>query len=240
MIDQRKKIFAVNLWIFDLLLTTASFFLAYSLRSSSFIERILLSFLGTDGHTLMPVQIYLWILAIIVPTWAVLLPLFHVYSEPTVTPLKQIGRLSKTIGFAGLVMAAAISFVKPDASNRFIVAFMLVINYVLLVSYRVVLMKVKQHGALDVRNVAVIGGGPAAHELAQSIENHRVWGLKLVGVFDRNEARRLLEGGGVDELILVADRESLDEFTDTFLLSEELGVTARVVLNFFPHSIARM
>src|SRR5262249_60491550 len=27
---------------------------------------------------------------------------------------------------------------------------------------------------------------------------------------------------------------------ETFLLCEELGVTARVVLNFFPHSIARM
>src|SRR5207249_4096600 len=36
------------------------------------------------------------------------------------------------------------------------------------------------------------------------------------------------------------DRESLDSFTDTFLLCEELGITARVVLNFFPHSIARM
>jgi exopolysaccharide biosynthesis polyprenyl glycosylphosphotransferase len=240
MIDQRKKIFAVNLWIFDLLLTTASFFLAYSVRSSGFVERILGLVFGLEGHTLMPVQIYLWILAIIVPTWAVLLPLFRVYSEPTLHPLKQIGRLSKTIGFAGLVMAAAISFVKPDASNRFIVAFMLVINYILLVSYRVVLMKVTKHGALDVRNVAVIGGGTAAQNLARSIENHHVWGLKLVGVFDRSEVRTLLEGGGVDELILVADSESLDEFTDTFLLSEELGVTARVVLNFFPHSIARM
>src|SRR4030095_3605511 len=149
MIDQRKKIFAVNLWIFDLLLTTASFFLAYTVRSSGLVERALGLFFGLEGHTLMPVQIYLWILAIIVPTWAVLLPLFRVYSEPTLHPLKQIGRLSKTIGFAGLVMAAAISFVKPDASNRFIVVFMLVINYILLVSYRVVLMKVTKHGALD-------------------------------------------------------------------------------------------
>src|SRR5205085_10258092 len=70
--------------------------------------------------------------------------------------------------------------------------------------------------------------------------NHHVWGLKLAGVFSREEARALLERGGVDELILVVDRESLDEFTDTFLLCEDLGVTARVVLNFFPHSISRM
>ena len=43
--------------------------------------------------------------------------------------------------------------------------FTLVINYILLVSYRVVLMNVTKHGALDVRHVAVIGNGPAALRL---------------------------------------------------------------------------
>jgi len=240
MINQRKKIFAVNLWICDLLLTTASFFLAYGFRSSDFVERLLRSLFNTDGHMLMPVRVYLWQLAIILPTWAILLPLFRLYSEPTLSAGRQITRLSKAIGFAGLVTAAAISFVRPDASSRFIVVFTLVVNYVFLVSYRLALLKVKKHGALDVRHVAVIGSGGAAHEVARTIKEHGIWGLKLVGVFQPDEVRRLLEEGGVDEIILVADHERLDEFTETFVLCEELGVTARVVLNFFPHSIARM
>ena len=230
MIDQRKRIFAVNLWLLDLALTTASFFLAYRFR--------LLFELA--GHTVMPVQIYLWLLAIILPIWAVLLPLFRVYSEPASPPLAQIVRLSKAIGFAWLVMAALQFFVNQDASNRFIVLFTLVINYILLVSYRVVLFKMKRHGALDVRHVAIVGSGQALRDLAQTIENHRAWGLNLVGVFDKSDIRSVLEGGGLDELILVVERESLNEYTDTFLLCEELGVTARVVLNFFPHSISRM
>src|SRR5262249_42974071 len=101
-------------------------------------------------------------------------------------------------------------------------------------------MRVHKHGALEVRHVAVVGNGPSAHEFARTIEDHRVWGLKLIGIFQRDEVRSLLERGGVDELILVIDRESLDECTEIFVLCEELGVTARVVLNFFPHSIARM
>src|SRR5206468_3093056 len=132
MIDQRKRIFAVNIWIFDLVLTTASFFSAYGFRTLFELE----------GHTVMSLHVYLGLLAIILPTWAILLPLFRVYSEPAVLPLPQIWRLSKAIGFAGLVMAAAISFLKPDTSNRFIVVFTLVISYIFLVSYRVVLMKV--------------------------------------------------------------------------------------------------
>ena len=230
MIDQRKRIFAVNLWLTDLALTTVSFFLAYRFRLLFELK----------GHTLMPVQVYFWLLAIILPTWAFLLPLFAVYSELTLPPLTQIGRLSKAIGFAWLLMAVLTSFVDPDASNRIILLLTLVINYILLVSYRVILMKVTKHGALDVRNVAVVGNDSAAHEFARTIERQRIWGLKLIGVFSRDEVRGLLEGGGVDELIIVVDRESLNEHTDTFLHCEELGVTARVVLNFFPHSISRM
>src|SRR5262249_35833306 len=141
MIDQRKRIFAVNLWILDLILTTASFFLAYELRSLFEVE----------GHTLMPVHVYLWLLGIIVPTWAILLPAFGVYSEPILPPLTQIVRLSKAIGFAGLVMAAAISFVKPDMSNRFIVLLTLVFDYIFLFLYRVVFMCVRALGGLGCR-----------------------------------------------------------------------------------------
>ena len=230
MIDQRKRIFAFNVWLFDLVLTAVSFLLAYRFRSLFELE----------GHTVMPVQVYLWLLAIILPTWAVLLPVFRVYSDPGLRPLHQILRLSKAIGFAWLVMLAVQFFVKQDQTNRLIVLFTLVLNYLLLVSYRVILFKITKHGALDVRHVAVVGVGPTAMEVARTIEEHRDWGLKLVGVFNQVEVREILESGGIDELILLAERDSLDEFTQIFLMCEELGVTARVILNFFPHSIARM
>ena len=73
MIDQRKRIFAVNIWLLDLTLTTASFFLAYGFRLPFELE----------GHTVMAVRVYVRLLAIILPIWAVLLPLFRVYSELT-------------------------------------------------------------------------------------------------------------------------------------------------------------
>jgi exopolysaccharide biosynthesis polyprenyl glycosylphosphotransferase len=101
-------------------------------------------------------------------------------------------------------------------------------------------LKLKKHSALDIRHVAILGNGAAARDFGHRIEAHRDWGLALLGVFSQKEARALLEKGGVDELIVVADKETLDEFSETFVLCEELGVTTRVVLNFFPHSFARM
>src|SRR5262249_4887743 len=160
-------------WLLDLTLTTASFFLAYGLRLNVDVE----------GHTVMPFRVYGSLLLIILPTWAILLPLFRVYSELTLPPLHQILRLSKAIAFAWLIVAATLYFIKPDAPARVIVLFTLIVNYVLLVSYRVVLLRLKKHSALDVRNVAVVGSGATAAEFARSLELHREWGFKLIGVF---------------------------------------------------------
>jgi exopolysaccharide biosynthesis polyprenyl glycosylphosphotransferase len=231
MIDQRKRIFAVNLWCVDLALTTASFYLAYRLRS----------LVDLQGYTVLPLREYLWLLAVILPVWAVMLPLFRVYSDLTASTLDQILRLTKGIFFAWLTLLAAQFFVTKDVfdRHRLIAVFTLVVNYFLLVAYRLVIIRLKKHGALDVRHVAVVGTGDAAQDFARKIEEHRVWGLQLVGIFEQKDVRDLLERGGVDELIVVSENEPLSDFTDTFLLCEELGVTARVVLNFFPHSFAR-
>jgi len=232
MIDQRKRIFAVNLWFVDLALTTASFILAYCLRT----------FVDLQGYTVLPFSEYLWLLAIILPVWAVMLPLFRVYTDLTAPPFDQIVRLTKGIFFAWLtLLAVQFLVISGDkfSTHRLIAVFTLVINYFLLVAYRIVLIRLKKHGALDVRNVAVVGVGEGARDFARQIEEHRVWGLHLIGIFEQKEVKGLLERGGVDELIVVTDNEPLSEFTDTFLLCEELGVTARVVLNFFPHSFAR-
>src|SRR5580658_1967577 len=137
MIDQRKRIFAVNLWVLDLVLTTASFLLAYEIRTE----------FELPGHIVMPVRVYLWILWIILPTWAILLPAFRVYSEPSRTLIHQILQLSKAIFFAWLVMAAMLYFLGQDDPARLLVLLTLGINYGLLVSYRVVLVRFKKYGA---------------------------------------------------------------------------------------------
>src|SRR6187399_77880 len=104
MIDQRKRIFAVSLWLLDLLLTMVSFFLAYRLRL----------LFPIPGYTVMKVQVYLWILVIILPTWALILPLFRVYSDPAMRPFDQIIRLTKGIVVAWLVVTTLVFLTDRD------------------------------------------------------------------------------------------------------------------------------
>ncbi|HEX4998684.1 MAG TPA: sugar transferase, partial [Terriglobia bacterium] len=78
-------------------------------------------------------------------------------------------------------------------------------------------------------------------EFARKVEDNSHWGFISKGVFPPSSARVLLEEGGVDELVIVATgREDLEEFTEIFRSCEELGVTATLVVNFFPQSISRV
>jgi FlaA1/EpsC-like NDP-sugar epimerase len=179
MISQRKRIFAVNLWLVDLVLTTASFYLAYRLRL----------FVELQGYTVLPLREYLWLLAIILPVWAVILPLFRVYSDLTSPPFAQIVRLTKGIFVSWLTVLAAQFFVSQGdafSRHRLIAVFTLVINYVFLVAYRILLIRLKKHGALDIRHVAVVGSGAGAQDFARQIREHHMWGLQLVGVFEHD------------------------------------------------------
>ena len=72
MIDQRKRIFAVNLWLFDLLLTAVSFF-----WPTAFVRCFEL-----EGHTVMPVQSIPLALGNHSSNLGDLAAIFRVYSEP--------------------------------------------------------------------------------------------------------------------------------------------------------------
>jgi hypothetical protein len=130
MADQRKQV-AVNLWLLDLVLTTVSFFLAYRVRLLFQLQ----------GHTVMPIEVYLPSLAIILPLWAIVLLLFRVYSDRDSQPRDQILRLAKAVILAWFIAAVTQLFIYRTASNRLILGLTLLINLFLLTSYRVLLLR---------------------------------------------------------------------------------------------------
>jgi hypothetical protein len=128
----------LDLWLLDLALTTVSFFTAYRVR-------IVFEF---RGHTVMPLQVYLPLLLAILPIWAMVLPLFQVYSEQTGSALTTLWRLTKALASALIITVVAEWFLNrahlPGAvggSSRLILLFTVVIDYSLLAAYRVLLIR---------------------------------------------------------------------------------------------------
>jgi len=230
MIQQRQKILAFNLFFADLFLTAVSFYLAYTLRSGFELE----------GYTVMPVGVYVWLLWLMLPLWSTLLAVFGVYSRRSLKLREQVVQVSKAVGLAWIILAAILFLLDEEATSRLVALFALLINYVALVSYRFALFAFRHRRQRGVRHVAVIGDTESAHSFVRAIQTHAEWGLNAIGVFPLSEARSILDSGGIDEMIFVVERQRLDSCEDLFLTCEELGVTATVVLNLFPHSIARM
>jgi hypothetical protein len=134
-----KTLLGFNLWLFDLVLTAISFVVAYRLRS----------LLTIQNHPLLPITDYLWLLTVLAPALAVLLPLFLVYQTPDGPVWQQIVRLSKGFGVGSLLLFV-IPFLRSSyLSNRTLLALMLVIDFSLLVSYRLIALRGNTVGRLQ-------------------------------------------------------------------------------------------
>src|SRR5262245_58795407 len=129
MIDPRKSVFAVDVWLWDLALTALSFLLAYQARL----------FFSIEGHTVMPFQVYTPSLIIVIASIAIVLPLFRVYSQRAQTLTNQAWELAKAVSVAGCVAVALPILLREEASSRLLVLFTIAIDYAFLVSSRVLL-----------------------------------------------------------------------------------------------------
>jgi exopolysaccharide biosynthesis polyprenyl glycosylphosphotransferase len=120
------------------------------------------------------------------------------------------------------------------------------------------LAKILRRKGWNTRNVLIVGSGKRARELAKTVLDHKEWGLKLLGmVAERGNGNlqkvrgypvlgstdkigEILNSEIVDEVLFAVSRKRLEEFEEIFLLCEKRGVRARVAINFFPHTIAKV
>ena len=130
----------LDLWLLDMALTAVSFFLAYWVRVA----------FALAGHVVMPLQVYLPLLIIMIPVWGIVLPVFGVYSRSLRGTADRRWVLVKAIAAAWLITMAAdliigrMQLLTNHGSSRLILMFSLVINELLLVSYRFLLIRRKQ------------------------------------------------------------------------------------------------
>ena len=104
------------------------------------------------------------------------------------------------------------------------------------------------------RRVAVVGDGQSAMDIAESIRLMEPWGLQFAGAVPvtrdgetpapslgtLDDIARIVDENVIDEVVFAVGTSNLAEVEGAFLLCEEAGVDARLVLDFFPHRIARL
>jgi len=254
LLRERAKLIEMTLYLLDMGASAGAFLIAYWARKE----------LAPPGFPpLLPISNYMSLILLIIPIWALCFRFSSLYrSYRTSTIYRECLALIKMVIICGMILGFGIFIVKEHMliSRSLIVGF-LVLNIIFLILIRVGIRigaRYARKKGYNFRNMIIVGDDKRAYEFACMVERTRGWGIKILG-FVTMEPRQAYEGikenyellGAIDELkeivlkevvdevVFLVTRKKLDELEDLFLFLEDVGINARVALNFFPNVIAR-
>ncbi len=258
MIKTRNHLLSAGTVLLDLLAVLLAFLAAYGVRGSLLPQWLP----GWFSAPLFPLQRYVWILAVILPGWAVLFLAFRLYSSHRLSTFRRLPvdlARANLVGMA-LIVGTAYLLKLQDISRTFVVLFAL-LNFLFLCAERLALRGVLQHlrrRGMALRRVVILGTNREALRVARRIQRHPSWGLHLVGLVEDGDEdvagdgpqplptlgglaqlEEILQNQVVDEVLIARSSGTPEEMEDVFLLCEDLGITARLAVGGFPHVIAR-
>ena len=253
MIKQRTRIFSLFLFLGDLGATALAFFGAYLLRG----------FFPTVSYAeLFPFSWYAGLFLAIFPFWTLIFYVSGLYEFWRGADFwKDAWKIFKALLAAFLALGFVIFAAKYQFVSRVFLLFFFLFSVLLVPLVRMLVRKsiraLKRRNG-DSRIYAIVGVGENARSLARQIEGHRDLGFKILGFLSPDpglssgrlggypilggiqDLTTLLETQVVDEVIFAISQGELKQMEELFLLCEERGITARVVLDFFPHNFARI
>jgi exopolysaccharide biosynthesis polyprenyl glycosylphosphotransferase len=252
MVKQSNRIRSLALYIGDLLATILAFVCAYLFRGI---------FPEDSYAALFPFSWYLNLLIAIIPIWSLfffLLELYRFWQGPGFW--KETWRVFKAVFISSFLLGFIVfAFKYVFVSRIFIFSFAL-FDFLLIILIRWGIRKTIQllnRKSENCRIILVVGMNEHAQNLARAIEKQHDLGLRILGFLSTDDPNPLPTLNGypvlgmakdltqllgkevVDEVIFAISQEELRTMQDLFLLCEERGITARVILNFFPHIISK-
>ncbi len=260
MLKQQARAIAALSYVTDLGVTLAAVPVAYWLRNDLFPR--LFPRLYPAG--LLDFSLYLVVVGPIVVLWSLLLFLSNAYrSRRTLGLADEVSMVARVSFFGTLLLTLVVFAARWNFLSRSFLFVFFFVNLFFLVSARVTVRllarRVRMLG-FNYRTVVLVGDTPRARSMARLIHEHPWWGMKLLGLIRERPAdpgnagstsgilvlgtladfEGIVRDIHVDEVILAVDRGDLPKLEDLFLLCEEMGIRTRLVLDFFPHVLARV
>jgi exopolysaccharide biosynthesis polyprenyl glycosylphosphotransferase len=253
MIDQRKKIFSNILYAGDLGATLLAFGLAYSFRGG---------FPALGFADLFPFVRYLELFWIILPVWSLTFfacGLYQFWRGPGFW--KEAWGVFKAVFVSFFILGFAIFVMRYQFVSRIFLFLFFFLNIPLLLLLRAfvrqTILFLNWKNGHD-RAFLIVGGGEGARLLLRVLEKHRDLGLKVLGILwpmgsipekkiagypvlgQASDLLAMVENQVVDEVIFAVPQEDLGKYEDLFLLCKERGITTRILLELFPHNVAKI
>ena len=253
MLKQKANLFSNLLFILDICITILSFFIAYFIRN-----KFSLKYFGG----LYPLTEYVWMLLFIIPIWAILFKVFRLYQSQRIESLyREIWQVFKALFIGNLLLASLIFLLKYYYISRPLVIVFALINFILMSVERVVLRfsirSIRKRG-YNYRTMLIAGTNEGARKVAQVIEENKHWGWNIAGFVSESEEKAPSEFNGypvlgaieyvpeliremvIDEIVFCVDKGELGRLKDVLETCEDMGITVRIVCNFFPMQFSKI
>lgn len=232
--------------VFDILLTVASFFLAY------FIVNLINTqyFIFTREYVIM--------LILIIPTWVVLLHSLHLTQISKTRSYKSI--LFSFLNFSFIGMAVLFLYKHLFGLQLFshyvIIAFS-VLNFLTLYIFRMITYRVFKYFRANGQSVSniIVYADEKSEKLIESIIEHKEWGFRILMIItdsawirkkfgesiriypDKINIRNILDIDIIDEVIYCKSKADDEKIRSMVEICEEIGVTLRLRADLYHNSI---
>ncbi|WP_020675723.1 sugar transferase [Geopsychrobacter electrodiphilus] len=248
MFRQQSKLFNRLSIIVDIVIIIVAFVCAYHFRKPL-------------SGGLRNFREYAWVLFIVVPVWVYLLKKQQLHAS--IRRLSIFDILSRLISvhfIGGILVASIIYFVDRDQYSRGLYLAFLGFSWAFFslekVGLRTGLGLLRRRG-YNTRNLLIIGTQKKAQRFCQLIEEHKDWGLAILGfvqiapgpsldeveghcVLGRSEDLiEICKGKQVDEVVFCIPKDYVVEAESNLQDLEELGIAVRMVVDFFESSFYR-
>lgn len=247
MLKEQAKFFNRVAVLFDLLTLLAAMALAYGVRAR--------------WGGLQPFHSYIWIVLIASVVWYFLLSRYHLYESLRLRGAYDIITSLFDVHLAGGCILAGLIFLLTarDFSRGLFLAF-LGFSWLLMCLERLAVRQGQRYfrsWCCNFRNVVIVGSQEKARVFIDLVANNDDWGFKVLGrvqVAPDDSPAEVSDHqvlGQVQELVEICKTQPVDEViffppsdfvfdVESYLKGvEELGITTRVVLDFYDVSRAR-
>jgi len=202
---------------------------------------------------------YALTLAVTMLLWSAAAWMFDVYDVYRTRPVTwELSRLARAMAAVAIAISALGFLAKQQEVSRLFVGLYFTISLALLVGNRLAVRSAAhalRRRGYNGRVYAVVGAGPLAAEVVDSVGAQPEWGYTFAGYVlgDGEEAPagqpvlgrlaqlgRLLETHVLDEVVFAVARDRMPEIEDAVALCEEQGVSVRICLDVFRYGPSRM
>ncbi len=251
MLKRKAEAAATGLLLSELVVWTGTFFLAHALRR--------LEAFNTYG-ALPDVVKYLPLLAVALVAWAAFAWSTGQLSDRQRTQAagRQAGQVVAGVVIATGAMVAAVFTLQLESNSRLMIALHGGLALALLLVNRAVVRWNQRRShrlGRDVRAVAIVGDGPVAHRIAETLRERQEWGLHFAGFVSMgtnpggaegpvlgclDDLARIVDNNVIDEVIFAVENANLERIEPALAACAEAGVNTRIVLDFFPYTFSKL